>query len=183
MSKKALVFFSSPHENSYTSKILDLFMKNAKNYSFNIINCYKRKIEFCIDCGFCKEKEACIFSDMDDIDYYLRSVDLIVFAFPIYNLSFPAPLKSMLDRMQRYYSAKFFMGIDPAIKNEKKAVLIFSCGSEKNHIKIVETQIKPVLKIINCKLSGSVLLENTDKIKNFPSDCISKKLDEVIKNL
>lgn len=37
----------------------------------------------------------------------LEDADAVIVATPVYNLSFPAPMKALFDRFQRYYEAHF----------------------------------------------------------------------------
>ncbi len=182
--KSGLVFFSSPHPSGYTGKLLNLFMKNAPQYRFNIINCYKRKIAPCIDCGYCKKQTGCSFDDMDDIDTHLRTSDLLVFCSPVYNFSFPASMKLLLDRMQRYFSARFSLNISPPINKKKKGVLLLSCGSEDTRgLEIMQLQLKKIFTVINCELIDTILLKDTDKLNNFDDSSILKKVENVANNL
>ena len=130
--KLACVFFSSPHADSYTSKLLKIFIDHAPNYRFIKINAYRKNVSPCIDCGYCKSHQACIFKDMEDIDTYLKKADLLIFASPVYNFSFPAPMKAILDRMQRYFCARFHMNIKPPIEKKKNAVLILQKSYDRN---------------------------------------------------
>lgn len=178
------VFFSSPHKNGYTKKLLDIFMKQVQASELVIIDCYEKNVKPCIDCGYCKTHRACVFNDIDDIDRYLKKMDLLIFASPVYNFSFPAPMKSILDRMQRYFCARFYGNIKPVINKQKKAVLLASCGSkdELQSIKIMQMQLNKIFTIINCKLVGSILMKETDKLVGIPENIIVQ-IKELVNNL
>lgn len=183
--KPAFVFFSSPHHDGFTSKALNIFMKNAEGYKFNIIDCYKRETHPCIDCGYCKKKPKCIFNDMDDIDNCLREADLLIFASPVYNFSFPAPFKLMLDRMQRYFCARFFLGMKSPIFKEKNAILIATCGSDDDYgVNVMIMQLKKFFTIVNCRLLGTIILKDTDNLVITDiEDKIEKNVIKVINKL
>lgn len=181
--KSACVFFSSPRRNGYTAQLLKIFMSHAHGYKFNIVDCYKRNVSPCIDCRYCRNHPSCIFNDMKDIDEYLRKVDLLIFASPVYNFSFPAPIKAILDRMQRYFSARFYMNIKPPIIKRKKAVLLASCGSKGTQgVQIMEIQLKKIFTIINCEFIGTILIENSDNLSSIP-DYMETKVKEIINSL
>lgn len=162
--KSAVVLFGSPRSNGYTSTLLSYFLKELNAYEITFIDCYKENVHPCIDCGLCKSKETCKFHDLDNLDYYLRTTDLLIIATPVYNLSIPSPLKAIFDRMQRYFSARFYQNKKPPIKKAKNAVLLLTCGSnDERGPKIIITQIKMVFTILNSKLTGTIVWYDTDK--------------------
>ena len=83
----------------------------------------------CTDCRACRRFEGCVHRDMEDFWRDFENADGIVIASPIYNLSFPAPLKAIVDRMQRYYNARFSLGKRPPIVKRRPAVLLMAAGA------------------------------------------------------
>ena len=76
----------------------------------------------------------------------------------------PSPLKAIFDRMQRYFSARFYQNKKPPIKKAKNAVLLLTCGSnDERGPKIIITQVKMVFTILNAKLTGTIVWYDTDK--------------------
>ncbi len=180
--KTAIIIFGSPKKNGHTAKLLLKFLKELKNYEFTIIDSYKENIHPCIDCGLCKLEEICRYSDLDNLDHLLNTADLLIVATPVYNLSFPAPLKSIFDRMQRYFSARFFQKKIPPIKKEKKAVLLLTSGSKDNNGKnFIETQLKMIFTIINAKLIHTISWSDTDSNTNIED--LSTQIINITKNL
>ena len=151
---------------------------------FHTVDCYDRNIKPCFDCGYCKKTAECAIRDMDDIDEYLNKADLLIFATPLYNFSFPAPMKLILDRMQRYFSARFSLNIKPPINKKKKGVLLLTCGSEDlSGTEIMQLQLKKIFTVINCKLVGSIFFKGTDKMHEIPNDLLVKEIKDVINSL
>ncbi len=164
--KKALIIFASPHANGKTAKLLSFLKEKIKSkFNFYILNAFERNPRACIDCGRCKEFGECVFYDLEDMDYYLSTCDLIILASPIYNYSFPAPLKAIIDRMQRYYNSKKTMGFSPFEKRQKKGIIILTAGSENFEKSIVSAQMEPVLKLLNIIDTNYIILKNTDDKK------------------
>lgn len=181
--KKVLVLFGSPHKNGHTSNLLKYFLSFLPDCEINFINAYEKNVCPCIDCGICKTAEKCFYDDMDDIDFYLRECDLVIIASPIYNASFPAPLKAIFDRMQRYYCAKFDLKIIPPIKKEKQAVILLTQGSTDNSMeKSIMSQIKPILNLINTIQTEFISLTDTDN-KNLDIDNFYIKSKNKIQNI
>ena len=127
------------------------------------VDTYREKLEPCISCGLCKTREACRFRDMDDIDRLLRSADLLVFATPVYNLTFPAPLKAVIDRFQRYFEARFSLGIRPPISKQRPSVLLATLGSKDlTGVEVLSRQLKTAFTVMNTSLESSVVWSDTD---------------------
>jgi multimeric flavodoxin WrbA len=169
--KNIFILFGSPRKNGYTAKLLtDFISKINFNFSFNIINSYQENIKPCTGCNFCKNnKETCIYKDFDHINSLIKESDLIIISSPVYNLSFPAPLKAIFDRMQPYFIAKFIKNEKINIKN-KIGIALLTCGSNsEDGFFIINKQLKLIFNLINTEFLGKVTWKNTDKINNFYS--------------
>jgi multimeric flavodoxin WrbA len=128
--------------------------------------CFDRSPLPCNDCRGCHKIDGCALKDIDDFYNLLESADILVFATPIYNLSFPAPMKALIDRTQCYWSARFIHGERPTIIRPKQTVLITTCGSDNNEgSEMIERQLKPVLTVLNARLTQSVHYTGADMNK------------------
>ncbi len=116
----------------------------------------------CTDCGYCKKAEKCAYRDLDGLYSSLESCDLLIIASPVYNMSFPSPMKAILDRFQRYYNARFSLGIRPAIKKHRKAVLLICAGSEKETGELMINQLRQSFSVMNTELCASLLINGLD---------------------
>ena len=162
--KTLLVLFGSPHQNGATARLLEEFLQAVdRETEIAVIDAYRENIRPCVACGFCKTREACSFSDMDSIDGLLRRADFLVVASPVYNLSFPAPLKAILDRTQRYFEARFSLRKKPPIEKPKRAVLLATAGSENaDGAAIMEKQLRMIFSVMNTRLESVVALTGLD---------------------
>lgn len=101
---KILVFNGSPKkEKSDTMHITRAFLDGMNDYNeqdITFIDVIDKHIEYCKGCFTCKKNggDCVIKDDMRDILEQILSSDLLVFSFPLYCYSFPAPLKALLDR-------------------------------------------------------------------------------------
>ena len=163
--KLAVVLFGSPHPNGCTSQLLQVFLKQLDaQYRIITINAYEKNILPCTACGYCEKVDGCKYRDFEDIDRLLRTADLLIVATPAYNLTFPAPLKAIFDRMQRYFSLRFAQGIKPPIKKHKRAVLLLTCGSYSDESAwILRRQLTMIFTVINATLEQEVVWKNTDR--------------------
>ena len=106
-----LVILGSPRADGLSARMLDAFLTELpKGTAVTRISCYDRRPIPCDDCRYCYHREGCSKRDLDDFYAELEEADLVVIATPVYHLSFPAPLKALIDRLQRYWSARFILG-------------------------------------------------------------------------
>lgn len=81
--------------------MLDAFLTELpKGTAVTRISCYDRRPIPCDDCRYCYHREGCSKRDLDDFYAALEEADLVVIATPVYHLSFPAPLKALIDRLR-----------------------------------------------------------------------------------
>ncbi len=168
MRRNILVFFGSPRKWGNCAKALNILLKDFRGiFSFNIIDAYKKAAKPCDGCDICKKFGKCKYSDLDVAYSLLKSIPNVITISPIYNLSFPAPLKAIFDRFQLYFNLR---AKDSIIK--KKVILILSCGRKMNktHISVVVTQAYFIFKSINADIKKIIIIDNTDKIKAFDNN-------------
>ena len=170
--KTALVIFASPHKDGNTANLLKHFAeKISDRYKTDFFNVYDINPLPCIDCGYCRENVGCSRHDLDSFMKKYENADVIVIASPVYNSSVPAPLKALMDRFQRYYNARFSLGMKPPIEKPKKAVLILTCGSNtKDGFEIVKRQFERIFTVLNTKLVSEYSVGGLDGKKISDKD-------------
>ncbi|HEX3037554.1 MAG TPA: flavodoxin family protein [Oscillospiraceae bacterium] len=180
--KTVLVLFGSPHKNGHTAYLLNAFLEpfRQKHTEIHVIHAYDEDIAPCTACGYCKKQEGCRYHDFDEIDSLLRRADLLVVATPMYNLSFPSPLKAIIDRTQRYYEARFSLNIKPSIKKHKKAVLLLACGNANpDGTAIMEKQLKMIFSVMSTTLEHTVVWSKTDAMKQGDMEAVEEETRRV----
>lgn len=164
--KKMLVLYGSPHSHGCTRKLLDSFLEcfqGNKAWEVEEVNLYELSPRPCTGCRVCAKEERCAFDDLDGVDKSLRGCDLLVVASPVYNFSFPAPLKAWLDRTQRYFGARFSLGIRPPVKKHRDAVLLLTMGSQDDFaVDVCSRQLERAFSVMNTTLIGCALWDATD---------------------
>ena len=178
--KKMLILFASPHAEGHTKKMLSHFIGNVKlKYDIFFIDAFRKNAKPCIDCSYCKKYNKCSFNDLDEFYKNLTDADLIIIATPIYNLSFPAPLKAILDRTQIYYNTR---NVNP-IEKRKEVILLLTCGkNKKKYARIVEQQLKCVLFSINAKIKDTIIWQNTDANLSMPNK-LYKEIERISRDI
>ena len=92
-----------------------------------------------------------------------READIVVFATPIYNYTFPAPLKAIFDRFQRFFSARFSRNIEKPIEKSRKAILLVTSGSDSREgYEIIKKQTKSAFSVLNLDIYAEIVVGNTD---------------------
>ncbi len=160
---KNLIIYGSPKADSFTAKLLKAELKNIDG-DFEVFNCFETPPIPCNACNLCEIKYGCKNSDLDLFFKKFEMAERIIMAFPVYNGSFPAPLKALIDRFQWLYSARFSQNIMPPIKNKRDFILVITKGSDTDYTDIILEQIKPLFTISGCTLRRIVMLKNTDNI-------------------
>lgn len=176
--KKVTVIFASPHKNGAVGQMTRALPENLPQcFETAVYNVFEMNPLACNDCGYCKKHDACIQKDLDAFTADFEAADVVVIATPVYNFSFPAPLKAIFDRFQRYYNARFCRGIKPPIEKRKCAVLISSCGNENlQTFDFMIKQTQTAFTVLNTKLIETVLCPGTDSNRDF-SRCTEKASD------
>ena len=181
---EALLLTGSPRKDGVTAQMARLFstlwQQSAAGRCVTEINAYKVNVQPCVHCGQCKTTPSCIYDDFDQIDAALRRSSLLVIASPVYGLSFPAPLKAIFDRLQRYFEEKFALGNPTPIPRHKPALFLSACGStdSRGFARMTE-QLDLSLRLMNATLVHSVTVANTDTAGPIP-DYLQKELSAAI---
>lgn len=162
--KLILVLFGSPRKNGFTARLLNEFLTPLKGAAeIRIIDSYDYGIAPCTACDLCARAEDCSMTDFDELDALIRRADVIVVATPVYTLSFPAPLKAIVDRTQRYFAARFSIGVNPPIAKHKTAVLLVTNGSQsQDGAHIISRQLRMIFSVMNTSLEHEVVWSGTD---------------------
>ena len=107
-------------------------------------------------------------NDTDAIISDIFSADFVIFASPVYNYSFPAPMKAFLDRLQPLF-------MQEKTASDRKGFLLASCGkSGKFSIEVMEKQSRMAFSELNTEFCGSFFFTETDKRSTLQNDEICK---------
>ncbi len=137
------------------------------NVSVKTVDVYALNPSPCVACNRCEtdfsDKPLCAYNDLDEFFEDFERSGLVIIATPAYNASFPAPLKALFDRFQRYYSAYFALGRIQPLKSHRNAVLLVSAGHDgKYALEVMTHQCESSFSVMNTTLTGCVLAADTD---------------------
>lgn len=173
-----LIIDGASRIDGYTKKQIEILKQNIKYENITLFECFKNKFEFCDGCNYCEKNEKCKHRDLDIFFESFEKADLIVFASPIYNGTFSAPLKALLDRFQVYYTCFYKNNKTQKIRKRRKAVLLASSGRVgEKWLDIMNEQLKFACSVLNIEFVGSALCNFTDTEANL------KKAKNEIKNI
>ncbi len=160
---KILIIKGYARENGYTKKLTESFVSCFNNAEVMLFDTFAEKFAFCDGCNFCEENEKCKYDDLDGFREKFENADVVVFASPLYNGFFSAPLKALSDRMQVYYSYFYKHNKNALVKKTRKAVLISSSGRDgKTGFSDMEKNLKYICSVTNQKYIGGAYIPYTD---------------------
>lgn len=157
-----VILFGSPSESGATAKLVSAFCDALPTSArIRAFGAFEQNVRPCIDCGLCADGWRCAYDDMDVILEALLECDLLVIASPIYFLSFPAPLKAILDRTQRCFAAHL-QGRSPFASKPRQAAVLLAAGSPSERGEVIRQQLRWLLPPLNAELCGMVVCADTD---------------------
>lgn len=161
--KKFLIINGSPRDNGVSAELI----KQVKPYFIDCeikeYNTYHMAPAPCTDCKYCEYHDGCANKDLDIFFEDFEDADYIAFFTPVYNNFFPAPLKAVIDRFQRYYSARFKRGANPPITKAKRVGAVISSGSNARAASDFMTNtLKQSFAVLNGEVTARYFIPNTD---------------------
>jgi multimeric flavodoxin WrbA len=170
MSKKILIIKGSGRKNGYTNRICDEIVDFLKDEEAVIFDTYAENFSACNGCNFCETNGRCINTDLDAFYKSFEECDEIIFLSPVYNGSFPGPLKSLIDRFQVYYTTFYHNNKIQPIKKRRRAWFVASSGrAGTESFAYMQSQLKCAFTILNVEMVESFLCPYTDTCADYLS--------------
>lgn len=165
MRKKLLIIKGSCRKDSVTNAIWQEALKDIDNIDVNIFDAFSEGFAFCNGCNFCEANGKCVHRDLDEFFGSFENADVVLFSSPVYNGSFSAPVKALIDRFQVYYTSFYKNGKTQPIKKHRKGILLAAAGRNGEIAAAdMEKNLKCAFTILNMDLAGSVLCSQTDAV-------------------
>ena len=121
MGKKVIGLLGSPLSDGNTAKLLDRALKGAEDAGCTVEKIEVGNLDFqaCQEMMFCKDHETCIIDDdMQQLYPKFKEMDSLIIATPVMTMGIPGKLKSMMDRFQVFFMAKY-MRKKPFVSKER----------------------------------------------------------------
>ncbi|MBR7060315.1 MAG: flavodoxin family protein [Eubacterium sp.] len=161
--KKLLVINGSPRENGVCAEIIKQVKPYFADCEIKEYNTYHLAPAPCTACYYCEMHEGCSNHDLDIFFEDFEEADYIAFFSPVYNNFFPAPLKAIIDRFQRYYSARFKRGANPPIEKHKSVGLVAVSGSNaRQQADYMFNTLKQCFAVLNGDMKARYYIPGTD---------------------
>ncbi len=163
MNKKVLIIKGSCRKGSFTNRLWQDAIKDCGNAEITVFDTFSENFQFCNGCNYCEKNNKCIYRDLDGFFKSFENADVVVFASPVYNGSFSAPIKALIDRFQVFYTGFYKNGKMQSIKKHRKCILVAAAGRKgEEALQDMEKNLKCAFTILNAELVGSVLCAYTD---------------------
>ena len=175
-SRKTVVIYGSPRANGATAKVLSMLLERLDG-DVTVVDCFARAVAPCDDCRGCYVHDGCVKRDMDDVYEAIEQAERLVFVTPVYNRSFPAPMKAVIDRLQCYWAKRFIHGIRPPIEKAKTALLITLCGSDRDDGAYLLHQLEPQLTVLHVTDTHALHVKGCDG--NVDWDTVEAQLQKM----
>lgn len=166
--KKILIIKGSGRKDGYTTKFCKEIEDFYKDEDVVVFDAFNEKFAFCNGCNYCEKNGRCVNRDLDEFFRVFETADIIFFTSPVYNGTFSAPVKALIDRFQVYYTSFYANGKVQKIKKRRKAYLFVSAGRDgKASFEYMKTQLKFAFSILNIEFKNSFLCSNTDTQSDY----------------
>jgi len=133
LAKNILIINGATRKNGNTDIIINKIIEGSINEKakINLIELRNKKINDCIGCYTCYEKNKCsINDDMKEILVSINRSDMIIFASPIYWWGVTGIMKIFIDRLYFYYSSR-----NKNLISGKKALVIAPMNMKQDNYK------------------------------------------------
>ena len=164
--KKLLIINGSPRKNGVCAEVIKQVKPCFADCEIREYDTYKLAPAPCIACNYCEMHDGCSNHDLDVFFEDFEEADYIAFFSPVYNNFFPAPLKAIIDRFQRYYSARFCRGANPPIEKPKSVGLVVTSGSAgknaRQNADYMFNTLKQCFEVLNGDVKARYYIPGTD---------------------
>jgi len=174
MGKNVIGILGSPLSDSNTAKLLDRALKGAEDAGCTVEKIELSNLDFqsCNEMFFCKDHDTCIMDDDMQMLYpKFKEMDCLILATPVMTMGIPGKLKSMIDRFQVFFMAKYIRK-KPFIPKERregrKGLFICISGMKIPEVFVgVKLTIRAFFDIIDCQYTDELLINDMDTIQDI----------------
>jgi multimeric flavodoxin WrbA len=173
MGKKVIGLLGSPLSDGNTAKLLDRALKGAEDAGCTVEKIEISSLDFqsCMEMLFCKDHDTCIMDDdMQQLYPKFKDMDALIIATPVMTMGIPGKLKSMMDRFQVFFMAKYirkksFISKERRVK--RKGLFICISGMKIPEVFVgAKLTVKAFLDIIDCRYTDELLINDMDTIRD-----------------
>lgn len=145
---KTLIVNGSPRPQGDTAALIAELKRNLSGEVVEI-SAFRSRIAPCVDCRSCWKTARCAVRDEMDI-IYADDFDAVVLATPVWYMSLPGPMLSLMSRFQPQHAASFFLNNPLGIRS-KKGGLILTAGGAKDNWRGAMHHVKVFFRMMNAQ--------------------------------
>jgi len=176
MGKKVIGLLGSPLSDGNTAKLLDRALKGAEDAGCIVEKILVTTLDFqaCEEMLFCKDHDTCIIDDdMQQLYPKFKEMDSLIIATPVMTMGIPGKLKSMMDRFQVFFMAKYMRKksfISKERRMQRRGLFICISGMKIPDVFVgVKLTVMAFFDIIDCQYSDELLISDMDTIRDVSS--------------
>ena len=173
MRKKVIGLLGSPLSDGNTAKLLDRALKGAEDAGCMVEKIEVGSLDFqaCQEMMFCKDHDTCIMDDdMQQLYPKFKEMDSLIIATPVMTMGIPGKLKSMMDRFQVFFMAKYMRKksfISKEQRVERRGLFICISGMKIPEVFVgAKLTVRGFLDIIDCQYTDELLISDMDTIRD-----------------
>jgi multimeric flavodoxin WrbA len=173
MEKKVIGLLGSPLPDGNTAKLLDQALKGAEDAGCIVEKILVTNLDFqaCEEMMFCKDHDTCIIDDdMQQLYPKFKEMDCLIIATPVMTMGIPGKLKSMMDRFQVFFMAKYMRKkpfISKERRMERRGLFICISGMKIPDVFVgAKLTVMAFFDIIDCQYSDELLISDMDTIRD-----------------
>lgn len=153
---KVIVLVGSVRKGGNTERLAQAFAEGAgQNHEVEIISVADYRVNPCIGCNSCFEREGHGCFQQDDMQKLypkLAEADIIAAASPVYFYGISAQLKALVDRLHTPFRNEF--------RVKKLALLLVGASPLPTVFDSIKVQYQLILSYFNLEDAGMVLVRN-----------------------
>ena len=173
MGKKVIGLLGSPLSDGNTAKLLERALKGAEDAGCTVEKIEVGSLDFqaCQEMMFCKDHDTCIIDDdMQQLYPKFKEMDLLILATPVMTMGIPGKLKSLMDRFQVFFMAKY-MRKKPFVSKERsverRGLFICISGMKIPEVFVgAKLTVRAFFDIIDCQYTDELLISDMDTIRD-----------------
>jgi len=173
MGKKVIGLLGSPLSDGNTAKLFDQALKGAEDAGCIVEKILVTNLDFqaCEEMMFCKDHDTCIIDDdMQQLYPKFKEMDCLIIATPVMTMGIPGKLKSMMDRFQVFFMAKYMRKkpfISKERRMERRGLFICISGMKIPDVFVgAKLTVMAFFDIIDCQYSDELLISDMDTIRD-----------------
>lgn len=174
MGKKVIGLLGSPLPEGNTAALLDRALKGAEDAGCTVEKIMVPFLDFepCMEILFCREHETCqMEDDLTPLYPKFRELDGLIIATPVMTMGIPGKLKSLMDRFQVFFMAKYMRkkSLVPKEKRNSRLALFIAISGMKipGVFDGAKATMAAFCDIIDCRLIGEILVPDMDTIRDI----------------